>query len=47
MRWHPLSIAASFTTAGLCKQPRFPPVDKWLERLRDIYTRGAARPYKE
>jgi hypothetical protein len=34
----PMSIAALFTVAKLCKQPRGPISDKWIKKMWYLYT---------
>ena len=31
-------IAALFTIAKMCKQPKCPSIDEWIKQLWDIYT---------
>ena len=35
---HPMFIAALFTIAGSCKQPKFPSTDEWIKKMWYIYT---------
>ena len=34
----PMYIAAQFTTAKYCKQPKFPSANEWIQKLLYIYT---------
>ena len=34
----PMLLAALFTIAKCCKQPKFPSVNEWIKKLRYIYT---------
>ena len=34
----PMFIAALFTIAKICNQPKCPSVDEWIKQLWDIYT---------
>ena len=34
----PMFIAALFTIAKVCKQPKCPSIDEWIKQLWDIYT---------